>query len=93
MRGTVVEGISLAKLVQFCTSSMELRIHENSIFVLPVNILTGVAPASWAASMSHYTTGHSQIHLLALKISNPLSKNPICLHNLEIKMHTGEVFL
>jgi len=39
----MVEGISTAKIVQFHASSTKLRMRENCIIVLPVNILTGVA--------------------------------------------------
>jgi len=37
-----LEGISTAKIIRFHTSSMKVRIRENRIIVLPVNILTGV---------------------------------------------------
>ena len=38
-----LEGISTAKIVLFYQGSTELRRCENCIFVLPANILTGVA--------------------------------------------------
>ena len=47
-----VKGISTAKIIQFRTSSTKLRMHENCVIVLPVNIL---ALASWA-TRHMYTT-------------------------------------
>ena len=38
-----LEGVSTAKIVLFHQGSTELRRCENCIFVLPVNIFTGVA--------------------------------------------------
>ena len=38
-----VEGVSTAKIVLFHQDSIELRRCENYVFVLPVNILAGVA--------------------------------------------------
>ena len=38
-----LEGVSTAKIVLFHQGSTELRRCENCVFVLPVNILTGVA--------------------------------------------------
>jgi len=46
--GTDSGGISTAKIVRFRKSSMKVHICENCIIVVPVNILMGVAPASWA---------------------------------------------
>jgi len=42
-----VEGLSIAKVVRFHTSSTKIHMHENYIIVLPVNILKDVALASW----------------------------------------------
>ena len=38
-----LEGVSTAKLVLFHEGSTELRRCKNCVFVLPVNIFTGVA--------------------------------------------------
>ena len=38
-----LEGVSTAKIILFHQGSTELRRCENWVFVLPVNILTGVA--------------------------------------------------
>ena len=39
----MLEGVSTAKIVLFHQGSTELQRCENCVFVLPVNILTGVA--------------------------------------------------
>ena len=46
-----VEGISTAKIIRFHRSSMKLRIHENCVIVVPVNILT-----VWRAGFLGLTT-------------------------------------
>ena len=46
-------GVSTAKIVSFCKDSTELRMCENRVFLLPVNILM-VLSAGFLGRMTHY---------------------------------------
>ena len=48
-----MEGMSTAKIVSFHKDSTELKLHENCVFFLPVNILT-VLRAGFLVHTTHY---------------------------------------
>ena len=72
---------STAKIVVFCKDNTELRMHENHIFFLPVNILT-VLSTSFLGRTTHYRVSWSQYYY-----GHSLDSNA-CLDHLRI-VHAG----
>ena len=62
------EGISTTKMVNFCLAIIELRMHENAIFLVPVKcILVCRTPALVYLAVQHTIVG-LDIHSLGVDV-------------------------